>query len=134
MSLENWVWLAEVLRFTIGSCQSRALATIIYVFTTSVPTASAMALSLFNLFKDWLLWCMKVPIFGNICSHYIWSDCIMRDLHVRVFMVCMLSKGDDLHSSPSHKTCALYGYVKVPISMYYIIDTTYVWQHACTSW
>ena len=27
----------------------------------------------------------------------------MRALHVRVFMVCPLSRGDDPHSCPSHK-------------------------------
>ena len=43
-------------------------------------------------------------IFGNTCSHYIRSDCIMRALLVRVFMVCMLCRGDDPHSCPSHKS------------------------------
>ena len=92
---------ARMLRLTTGSCQFCALATIIYIFTSSIPTASAMALSLLNLFTDWLLLCVKVPIFGNTCSHYIWRYCIMRALHVTVFMVCMLSSGGNYpHSVP----------------------------------
>ena len=33
----------------------------------------------------------------------IWRDCIMRALHARLFVACMLSRGEDPHSCPSHK-------------------------------
>ena len=99
---------ARMLRLTTGSCQFPALTTILYGFTLSIPIASAMMFSLLNLFTDWLLWCVKVPIFGNTCSHHIWRDCIMRALHVTIFMVCMLSSGGNYpHSVPLIEAPAL---------------------------
>ena len=34
----------------------------------------------------------------------------MRALHARLFVACMLSRGEDPHSCPSHKSPVLYGY------------------------
>ena len=102
-----------------------ALATIIYVFTSSIPTASAMTLSLLNLFTNWLLLCVKVPIFGNICSHHMWRDCIMRALHVTIFMVCMFSScGNYPQSVPLIEAPAL----KVPIIILWLwsLHTAYL--------
>ena len=96
-----------------------------YVFTSSIPTASAMMFSLLNLFTDWLLLCVKVPIFGNICSHHIWRDCIMRALHVTIFMVCMFSSwGNYPHSVPLIEAPAL----KVPIIILWLwsLHTAYL--------
>ena len=132
----GYIWLVEVLRLTTWKlpilCTSYHNIRIYNIRTYCLCHDTLFVQPVYRLaIAVCELSCLRV--FGSTCSHYIRSDCIMRALHVRVFMVCMLCRGDSHTLVPLiYKTsCSIWlceGAYK------YVYYRHYIRMAACMHW